>query len=152
MRHLTDDIDGVLGRGRVLICDRDRKWSYAVREFLEREGVRIQPLRRLWPFSEGKRRLFALPATYSARRQQKVHLVVTSSLQGQSCPSSPGNLRKSWPAMRCQPEAFTADRIGHGRDAMERGTVVHPLTAMRMKCGARVRRGPLVTSQPWRGG
>ena len=29
MRHLTDDIDGVLGRGRVLICDRDRKWSSA---------------------------------------------------------------------------------------------------------------------------
>jgi putative transposase len=41
MRHLTDDIDGVLGRGRLLICDRDRKWSNAVREFLEREGVRI---------------------------------------------------------------------------------------------------------------
>ena len=41
MRHLTDDIDGVLGRGRLLICDRDRKWSRAVREFLEREGVRI---------------------------------------------------------------------------------------------------------------
>jgi hypothetical protein len=41
MRHLTDDIDGVLGRGRVLICDRDRKWSRAVGEFLEREGVRI---------------------------------------------------------------------------------------------------------------
>ena len=29
-----------LGRGRVLICDRDRKWSRAVLEFLEREGVR----------------------------------------------------------------------------------------------------------------
>ena len=41
MRHLTDDIDGVLGCGRVLICDRDRNWSRAVREFLEREGVRI---------------------------------------------------------------------------------------------------------------
>jgi hypothetical protein len=24
MRHLSDDIDGVLGCGRVLICDRDR--------------------------------------------------------------------------------------------------------------------------------
>jgi len=42
MRHLPDDIDGVLGRGRGLICDRDRKWSYAVRQFLEREGVRIE--------------------------------------------------------------------------------------------------------------
>jgi hypothetical protein len=26
MRHLTDDIDGVLRANRVLICDRDRKW------------------------------------------------------------------------------------------------------------------------------
>jgi transposase InsO family protein len=41
MRHLTDGFDGVLGRGRVLICDRDRKWSRAVREFLEQGGVRI---------------------------------------------------------------------------------------------------------------
>jgi hypothetical protein len=41
IRHLTDGIDGVLGRGRVLICDRDRKWSGAARAFLEREGVRI---------------------------------------------------------------------------------------------------------------
>lgn len=41
MRHMTDGFDGVLGRGRVLICDRDRKWSRAVREFLEQEHVRI---------------------------------------------------------------------------------------------------------------
>ena len=41
MRHLTDGFDGVLGRGRVLICDRDRKWSRAVREFLEQDHVRI---------------------------------------------------------------------------------------------------------------
>ena len=41
MRDLTDGIHGVLGRGRVLICDRDRKWSRAALEFLEREGVRI---------------------------------------------------------------------------------------------------------------
>lgn len=41
IRHLTDGIDGVLGRGRVLICDRDRKWRGVARAFLEREGVRI---------------------------------------------------------------------------------------------------------------
>ena len=41
MRHLTDGFDGVLKRGRVLICDRDRKWSRAVREFLEQEHVRV---------------------------------------------------------------------------------------------------------------
>jgi transposase InsO family protein len=41
MRHLTDGVDGGLGPDCVLICDRDRKWSRAVLEFLEREGVRI---------------------------------------------------------------------------------------------------------------
>ena len=41
MRHLTDGVEGVLGHGRVLICDRDPKWSGAVVVFLEREGVRI---------------------------------------------------------------------------------------------------------------
>jgi transposase InsO family protein len=41
MRHLADTIEGVLGGGSVLICDRDRKWSRAVLEFLEQEGVRI---------------------------------------------------------------------------------------------------------------
>ena len=41
MRHLTGDVEEVLGPGRVLICDRDPKWSRAVVEFLEREGVRI---------------------------------------------------------------------------------------------------------------
>ena len=37
MRHLTDGFTGLLGRGRVLICDRDRKSSRAVREFREQE-------------------------------------------------------------------------------------------------------------------
>jgi len=41
MRHLADAIEGVLAGGSVLICDRDRKWSRAVLEFLEQEGVRI---------------------------------------------------------------------------------------------------------------
>ena len=39
LRNLTD-IDGVLGPNRVLICDRDRKWSAAIR-FLEIAGVRV---------------------------------------------------------------------------------------------------------------
>jgi putative transposase len=38
---MANAIDGVLADGCVLICDRDRKWSRGVREFLEREGVRI---------------------------------------------------------------------------------------------------------------
>ena len=41
MRGLGDAVDGVLADGCVLICDRDRKWSYAVLEFLEQEGVRF---------------------------------------------------------------------------------------------------------------
>ena len=39
LRNLTD-IDAVLGPNRVLICDRDRKWSAAIR-FLEIAGVRV---------------------------------------------------------------------------------------------------------------
>lgn len=41
MRHFTDESEGLLGQGRVVICDRDPKWSGAVVTFLEREGVRI---------------------------------------------------------------------------------------------------------------
>ena len=41
MRHLTDDVDGVLRGDRLLICDRDRKWSAAVERFLATAGVRV---------------------------------------------------------------------------------------------------------------
>jgi putative transposase len=41
MRESANAIDGVLADGCALICDRNRKWSRAVLEFLEREGVRI---------------------------------------------------------------------------------------------------------------
>jgi hypothetical protein len=41
MRHLTDDVDGVLRGNRVLICDRDRMWSAAVERFLATGGVRL---------------------------------------------------------------------------------------------------------------
>jgi hypothetical protein len=41
MRNLANAIDGIVPDGCVLICDRDRKWSRAVLEFLEHEGVRI---------------------------------------------------------------------------------------------------------------
>ena len=40
-RQLTDATDGVLDGPRVLICDRDRKWSAAVRQLLETSGVRV---------------------------------------------------------------------------------------------------------------
>jgi hypothetical protein len=41
MRHLTNDVDGVLRRDRMLICDRDRKWSAAVERLLATAGVRV---------------------------------------------------------------------------------------------------------------
>ena len=41
MRSLSNAMDGILPDGCVLICDRDRKWSRAVRAFLQQEGVRI---------------------------------------------------------------------------------------------------------------
>jgi hypothetical protein len=41
MRDVANAIDGVLAGGSILICDRDRKWSRALCEFLEHEGVRI---------------------------------------------------------------------------------------------------------------
>ena len=40
-RQLTDASDGVLDGPRFLICDRDRKWSTAVRQLLETSGVRV---------------------------------------------------------------------------------------------------------------
>ena len=40
-RHLTDATDGVVDGPRFLICDRDRKWSAAVRHLLETSGVRV---------------------------------------------------------------------------------------------------------------
>ena len=39
--RLTDSVDGVLDGQRFLICDRDRKWNRAVRQLLERSGVRV---------------------------------------------------------------------------------------------------------------
>ena len=41
VRQLTAAGEGVLDGHRVLICDRDRKWSLAVRDLLERSGVRV---------------------------------------------------------------------------------------------------------------
>ena len=41
IRGLANPVDGVLVNGSVLVCDRDRKWSRAVLEFLEHEGIRI---------------------------------------------------------------------------------------------------------------
>jgi transposase InsO family protein len=41
VRELADAGDGVIRPGRILICDRDPKWSNAVETFLSHKGVRI---------------------------------------------------------------------------------------------------------------
>jgi hypothetical protein len=48
-RHLTDATDGVLAGQRFLICDRDRKWSTAVRHLLQESGVRVVRTHRFAP-------------------------------------------------------------------------------------------------------
>ena len=40
-RRLTAPDDGLLCAHRVLICDRDRKWSTSVRELFEEAGIRV---------------------------------------------------------------------------------------------------------------
>jgi hypothetical protein len=41
MRHLTEDVDGGRDANRMLICDRDRKWSFRVERFLATAGIRM---------------------------------------------------------------------------------------------------------------
>jgi putative transposase len=40
-RRVTAPDDGLLRAHRVLICDRDRKWSWSVRERFEEAGLRV---------------------------------------------------------------------------------------------------------------
>jgi putative transposase len=40
-RRLTDAVDGFLAGHRVLICDRDRKWTHGFRRIVQSAGVRI---------------------------------------------------------------------------------------------------------------
>ena len=40
-RRLTDPVDGLLAGHRVLICDRDRKWTDDFRRIVQSAGVRI---------------------------------------------------------------------------------------------------------------
>jgi hypothetical protein len=41
VRNLTDPVEGVLRHGSVLVCDRDGKWSRAVRKCMRAGGVRV---------------------------------------------------------------------------------------------------------------
>jgi hypothetical protein len=41
VRYLTDGTDRVRNGERFLVCDRDRKWSSAVRHVRETSGVRV---------------------------------------------------------------------------------------------------------------
>jgi transposase InsO family protein len=41
LRQVTGEPDALLGEGRILICDRDPKWSRAVEQLLSTTGVRV---------------------------------------------------------------------------------------------------------------
>jgi hypothetical protein len=41
VRHSTGANESVLDKPRVFLCDRDRKWSTAVRQMLDASGVRV---------------------------------------------------------------------------------------------------------------
>jgi transposase InsO family protein len=41
LRHASSETDGLLREGRILICDRDPKWSRRVEHFLGTAGVRV---------------------------------------------------------------------------------------------------------------
>jgi transposase InsO family protein len=41
LRHVTGDTSGLLREGRILICDRDPKWSHGVERWLGTAGVRM---------------------------------------------------------------------------------------------------------------
>jgi hypothetical protein len=41
LRHASRETDGLLREGRILICDRDPKWSRRVEHFLGTAGVRV---------------------------------------------------------------------------------------------------------------
>ena len=41
LRGLTGEVDDVLRDGRILICDRDPKWSRAMEDLLATAGVRV---------------------------------------------------------------------------------------------------------------
>jgi transposase InsO family protein len=41
LRHASSGTDGLLREGRILVCDRDPKWSCRVQEFLGTAGVRV---------------------------------------------------------------------------------------------------------------
>jgi transposase InsO family protein len=41
MPQATSETDGVLGDGRILICDRDPRWTRGMQDVLEAAGVRV---------------------------------------------------------------------------------------------------------------
>jgi putative transposase len=41
LRQVTGESDALLGEGRILICDRDPKWSRAVEQWLSATGIRV---------------------------------------------------------------------------------------------------------------
>ena len=71
-RRLTDAVDGFLASHRVLICDRDGKWTEGFRKLLEEAGVRII----LTPFQAPNANAYAERFVRSIRVECLDHMVL----------------------------------------------------------------------------
>jgi putative transposase len=71
-RRLTDAVDGFLTGHRVLICDRDGKWTDAFRGLLEGAGVRIA----LTPVQAPNANAYAERFVRSIREECLDHLIL----------------------------------------------------------------------------
>jgi putative transposase len=71
-RRLTDAVDGFLAGYRVLICDRDGKWTDAFRGLLEGVGVRIA----LTPLQAPNANAYAERFVRSIREECLDHLII----------------------------------------------------------------------------
>ena len=71
-RRLTDDVDGFLAGHRVLICDRDGKWTDAFRGLLAGAGVRIA----LTPVEAPNANAYAERFVRSIREECLDHLIL----------------------------------------------------------------------------
>src|SRR2546425_5327534 len=71
-RHLTDAVDGFLSGHRVVICDRDAKWTEGFRSILEGAGVRVV----LTPFQAPNANAYAERFVRSLREECLDHLIL----------------------------------------------------------------------------
>jgi putative transposase len=71
-RHLTDGVDGFLSGHRILICDRDGKWTEGFRRVMEGAGVRVV----LTPFQAPNANAYAERFVRSIREECLDHVIL----------------------------------------------------------------------------